>query len=80
MSKILITVTGSWGTGSFTHAKAVIDKFIALGHTVKLFFPDNKDSREDVFKYFQNVDLCEIWEFPIQNEKAKIEYFLLRAC
>ena len=60
MAKILITVTGSWGTGSFTQVRAVTDSLLSLGHVVKVFFPDNKQPCIEGNYYYKNPDIYKI--------------------
>ncbi len=75
--KILITNTGPWGTGSFVVAEAVAKTLLKLGHQVKIFFPDTGHESHDKEHYYGNPELYEIWQFPIQNDDAKLESFPL---
>ncbi len=75
--RILITITGPWGTGSFQVAKDVARNLINQGHQVKLFFPDNHQPSGDLEEYYGHTDLYDIWEFPISNEETTLEGFPL---
>lgn len=75
--KILLTVTGSWGTGSFAGAKATAKSLIDLGHQVKIFFPDRKLPSPDLSEYYDNPELYEIWPFPIQQGDVRLDSFPL---
>ncbi len=75
--RILITNTGPWGTGSFTVAQAVMEELIALGHEVKIFFPDTQLPTKELNYYYKRSKIFEIWKFPIQKDKVKLEYFPL---
>ena len=75
--RILITASGSWGTGSFTVVNAITKEFLKLGHEVKVFFPDAGFPSEDKNYYYQNTDLYKIWEFPIEKNGIVIPVFPL---
>lgn len=75
--KILIPLTGPWGTGSFTVAKALQQAFIRNGHEVLLFFPDAKMSSEDLNEFYENKKLYHIWQFPISEGDTSLETFPL---
>jgi glycosyltransferase involved in cell wall biosynthesis len=75
--RILITSTGSWGTGSFTVINAITREFLAMGHTVKVFFPDVGVISKDMDNYYQNPELYEIWKFPIEKNGITISTFPL---
>lgn len=71
--KILITSTGSWGTGSFMVIEALIHEFLQLGHKVKVFFPDSGPTAQPYY----NNDIYDIWHFPIKGDGVEIETFPL---
>ncbi len=75
--RILFTVTGAWGTGSFQVAKGVAKGLKAAGHEVKIFFPDSKVNSLENDEYYLNKDLYEIWRFPIQNGDLSLQNFPL---
>lgn len=75
--RILITNTGPWGTGSFTVAKAVAEELLALGHEVKIFFPDAGLVTTQYDYYYSHPDLYHIWQFPIKDAKNEIDFFPL---
>lgn len=75
--RVLITVTGAWGTGSFQVAQGVADALIESGHQVKLFFPDGGLAAANAKLYYENKDLYEIWRFPIQYEGIVLQNFPL---
>lgn len=75
--RILITTSGSYGTGSFVVAISVMKELISLGHTVKLFFSDMGASPCDMQYYYQNKEIFEIWKFPVEKKGIKIESFPL---
>jgi glycosyltransferase involved in cell wall biosynthesis len=77
MAKILITVTGSWGTGSFTQVKAAANYLLSLGHIVKVFFPDNKQPCIEDNYYYRNPDIYKIWQFPIEKDGVSLKQFPL---
>jgi glycosyltransferase involved in cell wall biosynthesis len=74
--KILFTITGPWGTGSFTAVAALADELKILGHQVKIFFPDDNVESNDRTKYY-NDETYEIWRFPIEKNNIKINTFPL---
>ncbi len=75
--KILLTSTGSWGTGSFTVINALIDEFSSMGHQVKVLFPDNGAPSAESEYYYQNPDIYKIWKFPIEKAGVKLDNFPL---
>jgi len=75
--RILLTVTGAWGTGSFQVAEGVADTLVDLGHEVKIFFPDAGMESSDRAHFYSRQDRYSIWSFPIQNEEARLETFPL---
>ncbi|MCH9613803.1 MAG: D-inositol-3-phosphate glycosyltransferase [Chlamydiia bacterium] len=68
--RILLTNTGSYGTGSFTASKALMNEFIKLGHEVLLTICEANPT-EELQEHFG------IWKFPLSNEKASIKNFPL---
>jgi glycosyltransferase involved in cell wall biosynthesis len=76
--KVLLTVTGAWGTGSFQVASGVADGLMVRGHEVKLFFPDNRAiRRSETNSYYLNPELYHIWRYPIQKNGVALETFPL---
>jgi glycosyltransferase involved in cell wall biosynthesis len=75
--RILITCTGSWGTGSFMAIDAIAQELLQLGHQVKIFFPDSGIDSEDKSHYYSNPDLYEIWKFPLAKDNVKLDTFPL---
>lgn len=75
--KILITNTGPWGTGSFTVARAIMEELVDLGHEVKVFFPDMGLPCQDLEYYHSKRDVYEIWQFPIQEGRIRLDTFPL---
>ncbi len=76
--KILITVSGAWGTGSFIVAHSLMKNLIKLNHQVKLFFPDNPEiPSADKEYYFNSHNLFEVWKFPIHSNGTILENFPL---
>ncbi len=67
--RILVTLTGSWGTGSFNMAEALVNEYLAAGHEVKIFFPDSMGAQSDPQR-------C-VWKFPIAKENLSIPSFPL---
>ena len=66
--RILITSTGSFGTGSFFCIEAIVREFIEAGHQVKVLMPSsapqtvNKNATMDKNIYIE-------WKFPIKNNR-----------
>ena len=75
--KILLTSTGSWGTGSFTVINALIDEFSAMGHQVKVFLPDDGTPSAESEYYYNNPEIYKIWKFPIEKGGIKLDNFPL---
>ena len=76
--KILITSTGSWGTGSFTVISALVKEYQRAGHhEVKVIFPDSGYPAPPPDSYLSNPDLWNIWQFPIEDNGIKLETFPL---
>lgn len=75
--KILLTNTGPWGTGSFTVAEAVMQELQALGHEVKLFFPDTGLPSTNHDNYYSRPDQFVIWKFPLKTEGVTFKEFPL---
>lgn len=75
--RILLTSTGSWGTGSFMVIKAITNEFLKLGHKVKIFFPDAGQESNDKAEYYDNPDLYSIWKFPLEKNGVKLPNFPL---
>ena len=71
--KILITSTGSWGTGSFTVIEGVVHSLLELGHQVKVIFPDLTSQLPAKF----SPEHYEIWKFPIEQQGVRLENFPL---
>lgn len=75
--RILITNTGSYGTGSFVTAQSVATELLRLGHEVKIFFPEIKSSMERWNPYQADTDLYHFWQFPLTDGKTQLEAFPL---
>jgi len=75
--KVLLTVTGSWGTGSFQVAKGVAKALLEQGHQVKIFFPDSHVVSQDLDYYYNHPDLFEIWHYPLQKNTVCLDTFPL---
>ena len=76
--KILITSTGSWGTGSFTVIFALVKEFQRAGHhEIKVIFPDSGYPVPPPASYLSNPELWNIWQFPIEGNGVKLETFPL---
>jgi len=75
--KILITNTGSWGTGSFVAVNALTKEFQKLSHQIKIFFPDMGLNSIDKDYYYSNTELYSIWKFPLEMDGVKIPTFPL---
>ena len=76
--KILITSTGSWGTGSFTIIFALVKEFQRAGHhEIKVIFPDSGYPAPPPASYLSNPELWNIWQFPIEGNGVKLETFPL---
>lgn len=75
--KILITNTGPWGTGSFTVSLAISKELEALGHKVKIFFPDRGLPSSDLNYFYSNQEKYIIWKFPIERNEIRLEDFPL---
>lgn len=75
--KILLTSTGSWGTGSFTVINALIAEFSAMGHQVQVLMPDDGTPSAESEYYYQNSDIYKIWKFPIEKNGIKLDNFPL---
>lgn len=75
--KVLLTVTGSWGTGSFQVAKGVAHALLQQGHQVKIFFPDNRVASEELAYYYGHPDLYAVWSYPLKKEQIRLDTFPL---
>ncbi len=75
--KVLITATGSWGTGSFQVVNGIVGSLLASGHEVKVFFPDTGVDGPEVERFYSNAELYDIWRFPIKNQEAELKTFPL---
>ena len=75
--KILMTVTGPWGTGSFVALETIIKRLHAQGHQVKVFFPDTGHASPDYDYYYGKPELFHIWRFPIERNGVSIPTFPL---
>lgn len=75
--KVLLTVTGSWGTGSFQVAKGVADALLHQHHQVKIFFPDSYVASQDLEHYYSHPDLYTIWRYPIKKKRVCLDTFPL---
>lgn len=75
--KVLLTVTGSWGTGSFQVAKGVANALLGQGHQVKIFFPDSHVASRDLDYYYSHSSLFEIWHYPLKKGAARLDTFPL---
>ena len=75
--KVLLTVTGSWGTGSFQVAKGVANALIAQGHVVKIFFPDSRVESSDLDYYYSHPERYDIWRFPLEKNGVCLNTFPL---
>ncbi|MFW6129205.1 MAG: glycosyltransferase family 4 protein [Candidatus Aminicenantaceae bacterium] len=75
--KILFTITGPWGTGAATVVDGVAQELLALGHRVKVIFPDLGLPSPDADKYYGNPDLYQIIKFPIEYQGVNFPTFPL---
>lgn len=75
--KILLTVTGSWGTGSFQVAHGVAKALLAEGQAVKIFFPDSHVPGADIDYYYGHPEYYEIWRYPLEENGVRLETFPL---
>lgn len=75
--KILFTVTGSWGTGSFCAVEAIAKELLKKRHKAKILFPDPGIVSKDAYKYYSNNDLYDIWHFPIHCSTCCLKDFPL---
>ena len=75
--KILITVTGPWGSGSFTVVTALVEEFQKAGHQVKVIFPDCEYPEPLPASFLSNPDVWNIWKFPIEGSGVRLEAFPL---
>lgn len=75
--KILLTATGAWGTGSFTMIQATVRALQAMGHQVKVFFPDSGAITPDAAVFYGQPELYHIWRFPLQGRGVEIPQFPL---
>ncbi len=55
--KVLLTVTGAWGTGSFQVAKGIALRLIADGHQARIFFPDSRLESKELDEYYLPIRL-----------------------
>ena len=76
--KILLTVTGPWGSGSFTVVTALVEEFQKAGHQVKVIFPDCGYPEPLPASFLSKPDLWNIWKFPIEGaDGVRLEAFPL---
>jgi glycosyltransferase involved in cell wall biosynthesis len=75
--KILITITGPWGTGAATVVDGVARELLELGHEVKVVFPDLGLPSPDKGKYYGRPELYEIMRFPAEHRGTHFPTFPL---
>lgn len=74
---ILFTMTGPWGTGAATVVDGVVQELLALGHRVKVVFPDLGLPSPDADKYYGNPELYHIIQFPVAFQGVDFPTFPL---
>lgn len=75
--RILFTNTGSWGTGAGNVIEGLSVELAALGHDVKIVFPDAGLPSADREKYYGNPDRYHIIRFPVTHQGVTFETFPL---
>jgi glycosyltransferase involved in cell wall biosynthesis len=75
--KILLTITGPWGTGAATVVDGVVHELLIRGHNVKVIFPDLGLPSPDEDKYYGNPDLYHIIKFPVNYQGVDFPTFPL---
>lgn len=74
--RVLITMTGSWGTGSGTVVEATVAELARLGHTVCVLHPETEGAprldREPAPEARH-----EIWRFPLADGDVRLDTFPL---
>lgn len=77
--RILITMTGSWGTGSGTVVEALVAGFTARGHRVCVLYPENTGvgGVADDTVVRAPAAQHEVWTFPIQEGDVRVDHFPL---
>lgn len=82
--RILITMTGSWGTGSGTVVEALVRGFVARGHEVCVLHPENAAGDGEASEGASGDGPArapearhEVWHFPIEGDGVRLEHFPL---
>ncbi len=75
--RVLLTNTGSWGTGSGVVAEAVLEELRQKGHEALLFFPDAQRESPENERYYSRPDLYHIWRYPIERGALRLPTFPL---
>lgn len=75
--RVLYTVSGPAGSGSFDVAYSLAKELHSLGHKPCIFFPDQKENINNQHSYEDYYNMFRIWEFPIGRGKSQIETFPL---
>ena len=75
--RILFTNTGSWGTGAGAVIEGVSAELTALGHDVKIIFPDAGLPSPESEKYYGDTKRYHIIRFPVTHRGITFETFPL---
>jgi len=75
--RILLTNTGSWGTGSGMVAEAVASELRRRGHEALLFYCDAQIESADKQAYYSRPDRYYIWRFPVEGDGLVLPTFPL---
>lgn len=74
--RILLTMTGSWGTGSGTVVEALVAGFVARGHTVCVLHPENDGTPPEPTPRAPEAR-HEVWRFPVRGGGVELPCFPL---
>lgn len=79
--RILLTMTGSWGTGSGTVVEALAAGFAARGHAVCVLHPENREADGGAMAgddaSIASAAETVVWPFPVQEGDVVLPHFPL---
>lgn len=77
--RILLTMTGSWGTGSGTVVEALTRGLVARGHAVCVLHPENRDGTGALADNSERAPQAEhvVWPFPVTEGETVLPHFPL---
>lgn len=77
--RILLTMTGSWGTGSGTVVEALVRGFAARGHAVCVLHPENRAVDGSLADNSDRAPQAEhvVWPFPVEENGVVLPHFPL---